>query len=333
MNLSFVGTRSGLLAIVATISTWVSMPVRATSPSSRLGMASDPSDITQSSYASPLRGDVIEWKPSLPSRSRPVLFAMGSAVLLTEVRDELRTLVAELRRDISFEVIGCSDEGGKPGLASARALAIQRALVSAGVPAGRIRMMTDALASAATETHESALGHGFKVPVVSEVRWQESPRSSVSEPAVASRSIIKDQAHQISGMGASAAAVSAIPNETAASSTVVNVPVGTTAAPIAPRANAVPTWEVRTQDVTLEKTLERWAAAAGYRLRWDAARNFLIAAPDRYEGSFESALLAVLGSPGIRHSDYPLEACIYANKPPLVRVTRQGEQAPECITP
>jgi hypothetical protein len=89
-------------------------------------------------------------------------------------------------------------------------------------------------------------------------------------------------------------------------------------------------WEVRTQDITLSHTLERWAAQAGYRLKWDASRNFLIGAPDAYEGGFEDALQAVLGSAGIRGSDYPLEACIYANTPPLVRITRQGEQAREC---
>ncbi len=92
-------------------------------------------------------------------------------------------------------------------------------------------------------------------------------------------------------------------------------------------------WEVRTQDITLSHTLERWAADAGYRVKWDAARNFLIGAPDAYEGSFEVALQAVLGSAGIRESDYPLEACVYANHPPLVRITRQGEQAKECRLP
>ena len=92
-------------------------------------------------------------------------------------------------------------------------------------------------------------------------------------------------------------------------------------------------WEVRTQDLTLSRTLERWAAEAGYRLRWDAARNFVIGAPDVYEGRFEDALQAVLGSAGLRGSDYPLEACIYANRPPLVRVTRLGEQTRECEAP
>jgi hypothetical protein len=109
--------------------------------------------------------------------------------------------------------------------------------------------------------------------------------------------------------------------------------------PIAPYASAASApqpprrWEVLTQDITLARTLERWAGAAGYRIKWDAKRNFLIGAPDSVEGSFETALQAVLGSAGIRQSDYPLEACIYANSPPLVRITRQGEQARECTAP
>jgi hypothetical protein len=92
-------------------------------------------------------------------------------------------------------------------------------------------------------------------------------------------------------------------------------------------------WNVLVQDITLARTLERWGAQAGYRVKWDAQRNFLIGAPDSMDGSFETALKAVLNSAGIRQSDYPLEACIYANSPPLVRITRQGEQARECDAP
>ena len=100
-----------------------------------------------------------------------------------------------------------------------------------------------------------------------------------------------------------------------------------------PPAAAVRRWRVLTQDITLARTLERWAGEAGYRIKWDAQRNFLIGAPDCVVGSFETALQSVLGSAGIRESDYPLEACIYANTPPLVRITRQGEQARECVAP
>ena len=89
-------------------------------------------------------------------------------------------------------------------------------------------------------------------------------------------------------------------------------------------------WNVLVQDITLARTFERWGAQAGYRVKWDARRNFLIGAPDSVDGTFETAVKAILGSAGIRQSDYPLEACIYANTPPLVRITRQGEQAREC---
>ena len=111
------------------------------------------------------------------------------------------------------------------------------------------------------------------------------------------------------------------------------------ALPVAPYAGGASTrngtghWSVLVQDITLARTLERWGAQAGYRLKWDAQRNFLIGAPDTIDGTFESALRAVLNSAGIRQSDYPLEACIYANTPPLVRITRQGEQARECEAP
>lgn len=93
---------------------------------------------------------------------------------------------------------------------------------------------------------------------------------------------------------------------------------------------AVERWEVMASDVTLARTFERWSLAAGHKLKWDAARNFLIGAPDVYVGTFEGAIEHVLRSPGIRFSDYPLEACVYANTPPLVRITRQGEQSREC---
>jgi hypothetical protein len=107
--------------------------------------------------------------------------------------------------------------------------------------------------------------------------------------------------------------------------------IATTPAALPNNAAPANRWEVRAADVTLSKTLERWAAAAGVKLKWDAARNFLIGAPDVYVGSFEGAVQHLLSSPGIRFSDFPLEACIYANTPPLIRITRQGEQTRECV--
>lgn len=87
------------------------------------------------------------------------------------------------------------------------------------------------------------------------------------------------------------------------------------------------TWEVRVSDVRLENTFARWAAAAGYTLLWDADRHVLISAADAFSGDFLAAVDRVLKSPAISQSDYPLEAVVYANHPPVLRITRDGEQS------
>lgn len=90
------------------------------------------------------------------------------------------------------------------------------------------------------------------------------------------------------------------------------------------------TWNVETKDVTLAATFQRWASAAGWRVRWDAAKHVMVEAPDSFTGSFEDAVESQLGSPGIAFSTYPLEVCFYPNNPPLARITRKGDQLKEC---
>ncbi|HEX4879669.1 MAG TPA: TcpQ domain-containing protein [Limnobacter sp.] len=100
----------------------------------------------------------------------------------------------------------------------------------------------------------------------------------------------------------------------------------------APVQSAKParSWALNLEDVRLDRALSRWAKAAGYSFRWDADRYLLIAAPTVFEGEFADAVQQVLESPGILYSEYPLEACIYANNPPLLRITRLGDQKQEC---
>jgi hypothetical protein len=90
-------------------------------------------------------------------------------------------------------------------------------------------------------------------------------------------------------------------------------------------------FEVRLQDVRLHVAMQRWAADTGVRLRWDADRHVLISAPMVFEA--DDALQAVgmaLSTPGIANSAHPLEVCAYPNVPPLLRITRQGEQGKDC---
>jgi hypothetical protein len=93
---------------------------------------------------------------------------------------------------------------------------------------------------------------------------------------------------------------------------------------------ATPTWRVAADDIRLATTLDRWAKQAGYKLIWDAQKHVLLSSADSFTGSFEDALTRVLSSPAIRRSDYPLEACIYPNIPPVVRVTKLGDQLADC---
>ena len=89
-------------------------------------------------------------------------------------------------------------------------------------------------------------------------------------------------------------------------------------------------WELRVEDGRLDKAIRRWAKEAGYTFRWDADRYVLIAAGTTFSGTFEYAVEQVLETPGIKNSEYPLEACVYNNEPPLLRITRLGDQKEEC---
>lgn len=89
-------------------------------------------------------------------------------------------------------------------------------------------------------------------------------------------------------------------------------------------------WDIQLKDINIANVFHRWATKAGYRVRWDAQKHFMVEAPDNLTGSFEDAVNAILESPGIAQSVYPLEVCIYSNTPPLARITRKGEQDKEC---
>lgn len=89
-------------------------------------------------------------------------------------------------------------------------------------------------------------------------------------------------------------------------------------------------WEIKLQDIHLANTFQRWASAAGWRVRWDARKNVMIEAPDKIGGSFEDAIQQVLEAPGIAASVHPLEVCFYPNTPPLARITLKGDQDKEC---
>lgn len=102
-----------------------------------------------------------------------------------------------------------------------------------------------------------------------------------------------------------------------------------TAATDVPAGEKIMRWDILPTDTRLAVTLERWAKTAGKRLLWDAQSHVIHSSSDSFEGTLSQALERVLSSPAIANSNYPLEVCEYPNQPPVLRVTRKGEQK-EC---
>ena len=100
--------------------------------------------------------------------------------------------------------------------------------------------------------------------------------------------------------------------------------------PVKPSGPIQKSWTLDIKDVNYYGAFQRWATEAGYQVRWDADKHFLVEAVDTFSGSFEDALTGVLKNPAVVFSKYPLEVCFYPNTPPLARITRKGVQEKEC---
>ena len=100
--------------------------------------------------------------------------------------------------------------------------------------------------------------------------------------------------------------------------------------PVKPSGPIQKSWTLDIKDVNYYGAFQRWATEAGYQVRWDADKHYLVEAVDTFSGSFEDALTGVLKNPAVVFSKYPLEVCFYPNTPPLARITRKGVQEKEC---
>lgn len=102
-----------------------------------------------------------------------------------------------------------------------------------------------------------------------------------------------------------------------------------TVSTLSPQAENPPVaqrWAILPTDGKLAVTFERWAASAGMKMIWDAKQHVMLSSSDSFAGTIDQALTRVLSSSAIRQSTYPLEACIYPNSPPVLRITRLGDQ-------
>lgn len=106
----------------------------------------------------------------------------------------------------------------------------------------------------------------------------------------------------------------------------VPAPVATVVVPVHPAPAAPPpepTWTVLQSDKTLNGTLQRWAAGAGWQLMWELPVDYAVAARTELHGSFADAVGMVVKS--MEGADVPMKAIFYdGNK--VLRIVAKGTE-------
>ena len=97
---------------------------------------------------------------------------------------------------------------------------------------------------------------------------------------------------------------------------------GASAAPAAPAAPQ-PAWEVRPADKTLNTTLARWAAAAGWQLVWELPVDYAVSVRTEIRGSFTEAVEMVAKS--MDSAEIPMKAIFYDGNR-VLRIVAKGTE-------
>ena len=184
----------------------------------------------QGSYATPVRGDVIQWtEPEVPTE-QAIHFDEGSAQLATHLKPLLARLARRIGMQARVEVIGRDDASLIQDLGDTRAQVLRASLIENGVPPADISVRR-ADETGGIPAREAMVSSYRKVAVPSShIRWF-SPATS------------RHTLHL-------SAAVAADRSGTQVSESSRFV--------------------IRRTDAHVEAALRRWARSCGYQLRWDA---------------------------------------------------------------
>lgn len=82
-------------------------------------------------------------------------------------------------------------------------------------------------------------------------------------------------------------------------------------------------WSIESTDKTINSTLSRWAATAGWQLLWELPVDYSIDAKTTIHGTFTQAVEAVAKSMG--KTEYPMKVIFYSGNKVLRVVTREAQ--------
>ena len=216
--------------------------------------------LEESSYATPLKGDAVEWMSTPEAwREHQVAFGKDSSHLTPAAQKLVRSVVADARAGTRFEVIGRDDAGHKESLAEARARAMTAALVTAGAGRANVQQKTTA------ELKEA--GNGMFYGVTLRVQEPGSQRAT---------SMRHDEASVLQRLRSGALAAHEPGTLLAAANVSPRPSFPERVAGAAPATSNPVVWAVRKSDATLERMLERWARDAGWTLVWQGGPTVAI---------------------------------------------------------
>lgn len=295
-----------------------------------------PADRTQSSYATPTRGDVIAWTEPDRQVLQALEFAGGQAALPRDAQRRIAALRRQLGPEVSVRILVA-----RPDALTHRRMAIlHRALREEGIPSERIAIASDAASGA--DSAEGDAGTEAAGPETVRLVWRAPGLSGggVGAGEVARRA---GNAAERAGGGhhrsappsgdgiepAASGSPGAAPPATAPVPAVTppRHPPASAERPASPAPTAMPgvfgrplasNFDILASDVTVAATLRRWAARSGYRLEWTSPVDAPITGEMTLDvDGFPDAVDRVMA--GLRASGYPLTAHVPSDK--VVRIS------------
>lgn len=259
-------------------------------------------DWTSNSYATPVRGDAVDWTTERP-REATVSFAVGDATLSRDQAAALAALAKSLSMAASprVEILASDDDSLKERVPSDRAAAIKSALVKGGVPSQSIAIVP-------TGVPPQYSGVGKRRTVTSLVRWFSS--SPMQRPTSVTT--------QLHGLGPDAVRLlvdRGFVTAEQASRYLLESGKGTSLTATANAAGAgreALEFDLRKSDKRMSASLIRWGKASGFEVLWESPHDpDLIADKVLSAREFKGAVRELVE--GLKDQGYPIRARIYAD--------------------
>lgn len=157
-------------------------PVQLPAMSAPAQTAQIPNSWTDNSYATPVRGDRIEWVAGVSSsqKTETVYFNRGDAKLTREGLSALERLGRSMGNAGQVIVVGRDDDSYREGLGEQRARAMADVLMRVGVP-------REVIVVRSTGEGQGAIRQGSTILVPSQIRWAEKALIQPPTPGATSQ--------------------------------------------------------------------------------------------------------------------------------------------------